>query len=464
MSSYNKDGLGYAAVDKDGNLFGERWTKNEEAFIVRKPHAEPLSKKQLAKLKAKYGEFIDVDENGEVVPELKYGSFGDHGNGMTAITLHTRMATSPKTFANTHPFVDEQQDTSLIHNGVISNVTLADNIRSTCDSERILNRYLAHEVNKVPADIQNAVDDLRGNFACGVFTRDVNGFRVMDVFRSRAFLYGAFVKELDTMVFSTDDDDIKDVCKKLGYTILGKPKMLTPDILYRFNPETGEKLLEVPYRDTANTWTSSIYPYNHGGSHHNSHDDEEWDRQTQTWKKKVDINKGRLARIDEHNRKQAEKNDKLLEDKTKKERKVDGVLVSEAEWMKHVAKGNKGTTITVSELNDNELAEFRECRKHGLSVDEALQYMGIELVNTDNIKETPEVTVGLNESEKAKFQEMLGKGFSVEEAIGIIISDMDSTKDLINKNVDDKFNENEASTADYFRSKEMGLWQKRMKN
>ena len=42
MSPGNMDGLGYAALSTEGELFGERWHHNGEAFSVRQG-GEPLS-------------------------------------------------------------------------------------------------------------------------------------------------------------------------------------------------------------------------------------------------------------------------------------------------------------------------------------------------------------------------------------------------------------------------------------
>jgi hypothetical protein len=240
MSKRNNDGLGYTAIDTKGNMFGERWWYNHEAFDYR---PVPFNKKVLEKFKS----FVNLDLTN---PSVKYNKFGTIQETITAITLHTRMATSGKEFTNTHPFVDFEKQTSLIHNGIIQNVTKEDNIRSTCDSERILNKYLKHEVMNKPEAIQDTVNELQGYFACGIITKDSSNKRVIDIIKTRASLYALYVRELDAMVFATSDDDVKEVCTKLGLTIQAVGKV-DDNKLIRLNALTGDVLLTQEYKDTA---------------------------------------------------------------------------------------------------------------------------------------------------------------------------------------------------------------------
>lgn len=245
MSFSNRDGLGYTAVDKEGKMFGERWHVNEEAFILRPNGA-------IVKKLSKYKDFVE----GDIVPMTgSYNRFGSLTSQITAITLHTRYATSGKEFDNTHPFVDLEKDTSVIHNGVIQNVTKEDNIRSTCDSERILNRYLARKVNTNPDNIQKMVNDLKGYFACGIITRDGEGKRVLDVFKSRASLFFCYIRELDCVVITTDDGNVRSVANELGLTVTNKMKV-HEDRHMRLDALTGEVMFVKPYNDTANTHTN----------------------------------------------------------------------------------------------------------------------------------------------------------------------------------------------------------------
>lgn len=257
MSVRNSDGIGYAAVDRKGNLFGEKWHNNYDFLDYRPVHGkDPLEK---------FKDFLDGSTKVN-----NYMKFGNLTSEISAITLHTRYATSGKQFENTHPFVDIERDTSLIHNGVINNVTLADNIRSTCDSERILNKYLEHEVMNNPADIQNMIDDLKGYFACGILSRDRDGVRILDVFKSRASLYAVKIREMNTLIFTTSDTDAEEVCKEQGLTIDLKVKV-KEDKHLRLNAITGEPIFVNGYRDTANYTTTSYPSYN-----------EYWQRDTKT--------------------------------------------------------------------------------------------------------------------------------------------------------------------------------------
>ena len=240
MSRANNDGLGYAAIDEQGNLFGERWFKNDDAF----KHSKVIDvQKADIKLSA-LGSMVKESQLWTPTITNNYSSFGDINlNKLTAITLHTRMATSAKTPQNVHPFVDSEHDTSLIHNGVIRNVEDFKFTLSTCDSESILISYLRNKVASNAETIQAAANELAGYYACGVFSRDVTGARILDIFKGNgASLYAIWVEDLDTIVFSTSASDVKDVCEKLGYTVT-KVMEVNDGYLARFNPLTGELLL-----------------------------------------------------------------------------------------------------------------------------------------------------------------------------------------------------------------------------
>lgn len=212
MSEYNKDGIGYAAIDSDDALFGERWHNNGEFMRVR--DLSEIDKSLVTTFGETLASNLDVSH--------KYNSFGDYGSGLStikAITLHTRMATSGKEFMNTHPFVYPEQDTSLIHNGVIRNVTAFDFKVSKCDSESILISYLQMGVNKSLDNVQAMDDKLNGYYVAGVFSRDINGRRIMDVIKGpQANLWVMYVNELKGYIFTTDSQDAFKACQALGFT------------------------------------------------------------------------------------------------------------------------------------------------------------------------------------------------------------------------------------------------------
>lgn len=260
MSDYNKDGLGYAAMTASGDMFGERWLVNSDAF------------KNVSSDKKLFNMFTAL--SGDVTTG-ESNSFGEiKRDEMVAITMHTRMATSPKGMMNTHPFVDE--GVSLIHNGVIRNEEDFNLKLSTCDSESILRAYLEEDVKSDPANIQKAADRLRGYYACGVLTNTDQG-PILDVFRSSgARLHAAYVEELGTFVISTDDDDIKKTCKELNFTMGSVFKVLDEKFI-RIDAVTGRELSiqsfkEAPayvqskqtqsyYQQPSNIQRSQVYPF-----------------------------------------------------------------------------------------------------------------------------------------------------------------------------------------------------------
>ena len=246
MSPGNKDGLGYAAVDTEGKLFGERWLENNEAFGVK----EDMSM---------FGDAL-VGVGGE------YNSFGNVDlNKIAAITLHTRLATTPKGMTNTHPFYYEEDDSSVIHNGIIDNYKDFELKVSTCDSEALLVAYLKNEVNKDISMMGEMSKSIFGYYAAGIFSRDADGNRILDVFKgNHASLIVTYILELGTYVFTTAENDIAPACKRLGLTI-GKVYTVREGNLMRLDPFTS-KVLNVQKFEVASRH-KPLGNYNHGGYH-----------------------------------------------------------------------------------------------------------------------------------------------------------------------------------------------------
>jgi predicted glutamine amidotransferase len=239
MSPSNMDGLGYAALSTEGELFGERWHHNGEAFNVRQG-GEPLSPLD-SHLIETYAGALRKER-----PPIRYNKFGSvNEDSLAAITLHTRMATSGKEFMNTHPFVVD--GTSLIHNGVIRNADKLEMIQSTCDSEAILNLYVKHKVMQKPTSIQTVAKKLQGYYACGVLSHNESQGHILDVFKcSNANLGAAFVQELNTVVFSTRVSDIKAVCTRLGFNVLSE-FVFEAETLLRIDALTGEPIETISF-------------------------------------------------------------------------------------------------------------------------------------------------------------------------------------------------------------------------
>lgn len=214
MSRANRDGLGYAAVTAEGKMFGERWLNNDQSF--RKfTKVDDLDKV----IVENFDGAVEINntygvkrESGEAV----YNSFGEFTPKKTvALTMHARMATTPKGLINVHPFV--MDGVSLIHNGVIRNVDDFKYKISTCDSETILQSYLQSGMKTDLKMAEKMAGMLDGSYACGVLTHTEQG-PILDVFKSwTTSLNAAYIPDMEVWVMSTDKDDIIDTCKELEY-------------------------------------------------------------------------------------------------------------------------------------------------------------------------------------------------------------------------------------------------------
>lgn len=194
----HQDGLGYAAIDSQGNLFAERWLVNSQAFSNRAGSTANLSE---------YSGFI----------QFNYNKYGDVKlDDMSAITLHTRLATSGKGLLNCHPFIEN--DTSVIHNGVINNAFDFRIDQSTCDSESILTQYVDHGVGNDYELFNKVSSQLEGYYACGIFSRDSEGKRILDIVKSSsAQLVATYVDELQCVVFTSVEYQLKKGLTACGF-------------------------------------------------------------------------------------------------------------------------------------------------------------------------------------------------------------------------------------------------------
>jgi hypothetical protein len=247
ISVGNNDGLGYAAIDENDNLFAERWFKNSNAF--KKPIDSPFL-------------------NAVSFKPIEYSSHGMVNlNEIAAITLHTRMATCEKSLKNIHPFIKD--DVALIHNGVIRNPEVYKPTISTCDSESLLNGYLEHKVMDNPSLVESMVDPLTGYWASAVFAK-VNGKYILDIFKHSANLSAVYVYDLETWVFSTNHHDIETVCSKLGFKH-SEAGDVGKNVLIRLNPMTGEVITTLEYKkEDAPRVTQPSKSYTDYNSYYNS--------------------------------------------------------------------------------------------------------------------------------------------------------------------------------------------------
>ena len=95
------------------------------------------------------------------------------------------------------------------------------------------------KVSRWTSNVQGVVDQLEGYFACGVFTRDPEGVRVLDIFKDdTAQLSAAYIDELKTLVFVTNVSDLESACDTLDLTISSVFKVEAGHLI-RLNPVTG---------------------------------------------------------------------------------------------------------------------------------------------------------------------------------------------------------------------------------
>ncbi len=246
MSKHDEDGVGYAGITKEGKIYGEKWLHKEDAFVANKSRDVDTKASEMMELFNEAGEF-------EKAPEMAttYESFGGKNSKKETVAyiMHARKATTgAKTINNTHPFVvlndKNDPDTALIHNGGIVNHEDLTKKSSECDSEVILHEYLDHAMYHNPSAITDIAKRLAGQYAVGVLSSmwDNNTLiPVMDIFKSNKPLYAAYVKDLETVVFCTDDTMLKKGVEECGMKI-GSMMKIKDGFLLRFNAITGKRM------------------------------------------------------------------------------------------------------------------------------------------------------------------------------------------------------------------------------
>lgn len=228
MTVGNNDGLGYAAFDKSGNLFGEKWLVNRTAFT------------DVSQIKGMHPNRV----------KSAYDSFGEiKRDEAQAMILHTRFATCEMGIKNTHPFVNDLDNPTsvIIHNGVIANHMTLTKKYSSCDSEVIVHLYDQLKVSENLENLQPVMDELIGWFTVLGLSKDSTGRMILDGFTDSPRLNSYFIPELQTRVFSTAAADIKKTAKELGMTCIDH-KMIKADSGFRLDAVTGELIQEFVYK------------------------------------------------------------------------------------------------------------------------------------------------------------------------------------------------------------------------
>jgi len=246
MSIGNNMGIGYTAVKSNGDFFTERWHKNDMFFDRESVMTDDVIK-QLEPFKKRLPK-LDVN----------YSIFGDTNmNDIKSVTMHTRYATCGREFENTHPFV--VGDSSLVHNGVISNSRSLDlNKISSCDSEAALQSYIKHGVNNDIKLTQDWLDTLQGYWAFGIFSRDAQGNRILDITRNDASLYVSNIENFG-VVIATTPEIIKHSARNLNLTLSKEPELIQSNMLWRFDATTGNIIDKLELKDSKLNRSQSFY-------------------------------------------------------------------------------------------------------------------------------------------------------------------------------------------------------------
>lgn len=248
ISRGNSDGFGYIAVKENNQVFTEKWLKNDDAF-----KGNPLTdadRETISGMK----DFIDApDLNNYHTTGLKNWSQA------RSILMHARWKTNGGIeIDNTHPFM--QDDTFLVHNGMIRNYADFGIKATECDSISLLRQYLANDVANNASNIRDALEPMQGYWAVGV-TAMSGDKRVVDIFTSKTATdsrtntnYGkqniggsgtlamTYVNQLQGYVLATKQDDIEDVLKKLEWKHENKFFGVQEKRMMRFDAVTGEAL------------------------------------------------------------------------------------------------------------------------------------------------------------------------------------------------------------------------------
>lgn len=224
MSKWNNDGLGYAAFDKKGNLFGEKWLENEHAFGDLSKFVPNLTAEKAQSLYSFFGDQVKRQE-------------------AQAIILHTRAATCEMGIKNTHPFVDNLENPSMaiIHNGVIMNHAKLEKKYSTCDSEVIVHLYNEQNIPNNFKAMNEVTQRLIGWYTVLALSKTSEGQMIMDIFTDGPRLNSFFIPELDTRVYSTSAQDILQAAKDFNFKVKDG-KAFKANMAQRVDVLTGEVL------------------------------------------------------------------------------------------------------------------------------------------------------------------------------------------------------------------------------
>jgi hypothetical protein len=189
----DQDGFGYALLSKKGEIGGERTMRP----LNFRPLIDPTGPKTTKQLPI----VLDADNSFGKIDLTCPKTFIAHG----------RLSTNQVSLPNTHPFVSDEGDIALIHNGVVRDPTdgIKKNLVSSCDSEILLRYFERGGVEAIEKMVY-------GYYA--VAAVDKNG--LMHLFRDdRADLYIAWCKTVDSFIIATTAEIIRNVAKEMKWKI-----------------------------------------------------------------------------------------------------------------------------------------------------------------------------------------------------------------------------------------------------
>lgn len=178
-----RDGFGYAIQSETG-LYGERTLKPDGfRYSMKRPVMNlPFTTKS-------------------------YERFGQESKPSGAGIFHGRTSTNDASLLNTHPL--QKHDWTLIHNGVVSDHGPKYVMRTTNDTEHVLERLATGGINAV-------AEHLTGYYAIAAF--DPQG--QLHMFRdNRAPLYFGHIESIDSYMVATTEESIADVCKAMQWKV-----------------------------------------------------------------------------------------------------------------------------------------------------------------------------------------------------------------------------------------------------
>jgi len=227
MSKGNNDGLGYTAIKNDGDIFTERWLKNDDMFNTTTFIDDEMLNR--------FSNFIEEEKEYTLQGQPEWDK-------VTSVMMHTRYATCSKGMNNVHPFVSDDGKVAVVHNGVIRNHDKFEKLNSTCDSEVLLTEYMRRNIDYNFFGIQDLVNDLEGYWAIGTTAVDQEGVRFIDIHRDNASatLYMTFVEQLGGYVLATREEIITYAIDKMGWEHNNRIFKVKAHSAVRFNAIDGE--------------------------------------------------------------------------------------------------------------------------------------------------------------------------------------------------------------------------------